>query len=309
MKEKKGKTVLVTGPNGFIGRQLILDLKKQHPDWKIKVISRNPVEGVSGFLSFEDFCLGKFEDSYFDDINHLVHLAALAHRFSTISIEDLKTVNIDFLTKVLSQLKMGVIEKIVFMSSYSVSLLERNIVLDTVDYAITKQKGELLLRSWFESNLKRCEIVILRPAMVYGCGAPGNFERLLGLLKKPLPLPFGGFKFPRSFIHVKNLTSAVVSVLEAPLHRGLWVWDIADPWRETFIGFVEDLKRTISGQSKLINFPVSLFGIGLKLIGKHNLSQKMTLSFEIDSKVFAQQYKWDPPVKFEQRFEELRSNK
>jgi len=310
LKEKKVKTVLITGPNGFIGRQLILDFKNQYPDWKIKVISRNPVEGVSGFLSFEDFCLGKFEDSYFEDINYLVHLAALAHRFSNINIEDLKTVNIDFLTKLLSQLKTGAIEKIVFMSSYSVSLLEKRIVLDTVDYAITKQQGERFLEGWFESNSKNCEVIILRPAMVYGSGAPGNFDRLIWLLKKPFPLPFGSLHFPRSFIHVKNLTSAVLAALETPVRSGVYRWDIADPWRETFSGFVTGLNSAISGRAKMFNFPVSLLGIILRSLGKYKLFKKITLSFEIDNKSFVQRYHWTPAIKFEHRFKDsCRQNK
>jgi nucleoside-diphosphate-sugar epimerase len=306
VEKNKTKTILITGPNGFIGRQLILDFKKHSEKWKIKVVSRIPVEDIGGFLRFEDFCAGRFEVSFFEDVSYLIHLAAIAHRFRDLNHQDLQSVNIDFLRKILVQLNPGVIEKIVFMSSYSVSLLEKNVVLDTVDYALTKQQGEQILESWYESSSEKCEVVMLRPAMVYGLGAPGNFDRLLRLLKSPLLLPFGSLRFPRSFIHVRNLTSAIVVALEAPARFGIWKWDIADPWDETLDGFIKDLNSTVSGRSKLLRFPLSLLRIGLKIVGKEHLFRKIALSFKIDSSPFAQRYQWIAPVKFKERFNDLR---
>lgn len=305
LEEKKAKTVLVTGPNGFVGRQLILDLKTQHPNWKIKVISRSEVAGVAETLDYESFRHGRFDHSFFKDVDSVVHLAGLAHKFHELKLEELDSVNVDFLREILSVLNIDVLHKFVFLSSYSVSLLERGVILDTVMYAKTKQKGEELLDHWFHKTSQKFEVVILKPSMVYGRGAPGNFDKLIRLLSLPVPLPFGSFQVPRSFIHVKNLSSAIVQILKCSTREGFSTWEISDPWVETFSGFVSDLNRTVQGRAKVFLFPLSVLKLCLILVGKKGLFEKLILSFKIDASPFMSRYDWRPPVNFENRFKDL----
>jgi nucleoside-diphosphate-sugar epimerase len=60
------------------------------------------------------------------------------------------------------------------------------------------------------------EVVILRPPLVYGAGAGGNFARLVRLVRSGLPLPLGCATAPRSFIGADNLADAVARCL---VHR------------------------------------------------------------------------------------------
>lgn len=301
------KTVLVTGPNGFIGRQLMIDISKQLSDWNIKVISRKPVENIDGFLGFERFYEGDFDSSFFSDVTHVIHLVGLAHRFKNVDPSELERINVGSLQRLLHNLNLKSLEKLIFLSSYSVSLLEQNIVLDTAQYAITKERAEAILKEWYKKTVKVFEVVILRPAMVYGPGAPGNFERIQKLLRLPVPLPFGSLDCIRSFIHVKNLSSAMISALKTPLQAGITSWELSDPWSETFGGFVRDLNRAIHGKAIILKFPISLLRIGLTLLGKKDLFCKLTLSFQVDSKPFISDFSWKPPVSFESRFEDLKS--
>lgn len=299
------KTVLVTGPNGFIGQQLIHDLREQLPDWNIKIISRKPVEEIDGFLEFERFFAGDFDTSFFGDITHVIHLAGLAHRFKNVDSRELERVNVGFLQKLLFHLNSKLLEKLIFMSSYSVTLLEQSIVMDTAQYAVTKQNAELLLKDWYQKTSKLFEVIILRPTMVYGRGAPGNFERLQKLLKIPIPLPFGNLDRRRSFIHVRNLSSAMLSLLKAPRQAGIAVWELSDPWSETFIGFIQDLNKAIDGKAIIFKFPICLLRYGLSLLGKADLFRKLTLSFHIDVGPFIKQFNWSNVVSFESRFDDL----
>ena len=54
------------------------------------------------------------------------------------------------------------------------------------------------------SHDNRFDIVIVRPPLVYGPNAPGNFGRLVRLLSLGVPLPLGGINNVRSFIGLDN---------------------------------------------------------------------------------------------------------
>ena len=56
--------------------------------------------------------------------------------------------------------------------------------------------------------------VIMRPPMVYGAQARGNFRRLVGLVRKGWPLPLGSPTAPQTFIGIDNLADAVVRCVE-----------------------------------------------------------------------------------------------
>jgi nucleoside-diphosphate-sugar epimerase len=75
-------------------------------------------------------------------------------------------------------------------------------------YAISKWESEQALhRIGKESGL---EIVILRPPLVYGRGVGANFMRLLQLVQRCVPLPFGSISNRRSLVYVKNLADAIL---------------------------------------------------------------------------------------------------
>ena len=56
--------------------------------------------------------------------------------------------------------------------------------------------------------------MILRPPLVYGPGARGNFARLVALVARGVPLPLGAVRNRRSLIFVGNLVDAIVRTLD-----------------------------------------------------------------------------------------------
>jgi nucleoside-diphosphate-sugar epimerase len=64
------------------------------------------------------------------------------------------------------------------------------------------------------------ESVVLRPPLVYGPGVKGNFRRLLALVARGTPLPFGLLANRRSLIHAGNLCDAIRAALAAPRAAG-----------------------------------------------------------------------------------------
>lgn len=64
------------------------------------------------------------------------------------------------------------------------------------------------------------ELVVLRPPLVYGPGAPGRFALLLRLLRGGWPLPAAGLPAGRSVIFIDNLLDATELALEHPAAAG-----------------------------------------------------------------------------------------
>jgi UDP-glucose 4-epimerase len=62
----------------------------------------------------------------------------------------------------------------------------------------------------------RMATVALRPPLVYGPGAKGNFLSLLRAVDRGLPLPLAAIDNRRSLIHVENLADAILAALDAP---------------------------------------------------------------------------------------------
>ena len=62
--------------------------------------------------------------------------------------------------------------------------------------------------------------VNLRPPLIYGSGARGNWPRLLQLARSPLPLPFGSVRNRRSFLGIENLADLVLAILSGATSRG-----------------------------------------------------------------------------------------
>lgn len=75
-------------------------------------------------------------------------------------------------------------------------------------YALSKYEAEQGLQ---ELAVKTgMEVVIIRPPLIYGPGVKGNFQRMLSLVQKGIPLPLGAVSNKRSFVAIENLNSMLV---------------------------------------------------------------------------------------------------
>ena len=90
---------------------------------------------------------------------------------------------------------------------------------------------------------------ILRPVVIYGDGAKGNFAFLHKISRLPIPLPFGALTAQRSVLSIGNFNSAVVMALTDARARGE-TFIVSNPVPLTFPDLVGALPRR-TGQTAM----------------------------------------------------------
>lgn len=219
--------VLVTGANGFVGSRVCSLLQKK--GYRVTQVVRDANRVNSSFLKdgMRDdnriISIGNIDgctdwSRAMDGVDSIVHLAARVHVMREKSrnpLESFRSVNVAGTEQLARAAIAHGVRRFVYISSISVhgnstddrAYTEDDEAQPHSSYAISKWEGELALRSVAAGT--GLEIVIVRPPLVYGSGVGGNFLRLMCLVSRGWPLPFGSIKNLRSFVGVENLADMI----------------------------------------------------------------------------------------------------
>ena len=160
-------------------------------------------------------------------------------------------------------------------------------------YSISKHEAELGLRQ-FASDIG-LKVVVIRPPLVYGANAPGNFERLINALVKRIPLPLGAIHNKRSLVALDNLVDLIVTCLDHPAaaNQTFLVSDGED------LSTTELLRRlgfALGKPARLIPIPTALLKAGAALLGQRNMAQRLCGSLQVDISKTRTLLGWNPPI-------------
>jgi UDP-glucose 4-epimerase len=170
----KGKRILVTGANGFIGRHLTTELQKQGANVLALDVQGNYPVDLRDWHRLENFGnnLGKLDLAY-----HLAGLMFVPYSFE--NPREIYEVNVLGTLNLLELCRLHSAEKVVFASSYVygppqyLPIDEDHPLNPTSPYARSKVMGENLLKAFHEDYRLKC--TILRPFNIYGEGQSDNF--------------------------------------------------------------------------------------------------------------------------------------
>lgn len=300
------KSVLITGAKGFIGKRLssnILNVDK----FNLTLISRGNalMEGheklfaeIGPYTEWNNVLRGK---------NVVVHLAGLTHISNNEirqSFSHFRSINVvGTLNLALQAAKMNV-SRFVFISSVSVNGIASNSAFVEGDIPspscfASQCKFEVEQGLWEIQKQTGMEVVIIRPPLVYGPDAPGNFGLLLRVLEKGFPLPFGAVSNRRTLVGVDNLCDLIMTCVDHPAAANQ-IFFAGDGQDLSTTELLNGVARAMGKPSRLIPIPSRLIMLAASLIGKKNIAQRLLGSLQVDISKAQNLLGWVPPISVEE---------
>ena len=300
--------VLVTGSSGFIGSRLVGEIpcRGMHQVTAIsRTQARESVSGVSYGLADID---GNTDWSeLLVECEVVIHIAAVAHlsRSSPVGVLDrYRAVNIEGTLNLALKAAGAGVKRFIFLSSIGVNgnintrpFTEDDTPNPTEHYAQSKWEAE---QGLWEIHCKTgMELVIIRPPLVYGPNAPGNFGSLMRWSEKGVPLPLGAIHNQRSLVALDNLVDLIITCIDHPAAANQ-VFLAGDGRDLSTTELLRGVAKAGGEAYKLIPIPSSLLLLAATLIGKKALAQRLIGSLQVDISKARELLGWEPPISVEE---------
>lgn len=297
--------VLLTGSTGFIGSALLKQLHSKDGVLVRTALRRNVTDMPSDIETTQvgDLSPDNKWQVCLSGADVVIHTAGRAHVVRDTALDPLtefRRVNVEGTLNLARQAGEAGVRRLIFISSIGVNgsrsicpFTETDIPHPVDPYAISKSEAEQGLRQIAESS--GMEVVIIRPPLVYGPNAPGNFGRLMSLVYRGIPLPLGAIHNKRSLVALDNLVDLIMTCISHPAASN-----------QIFLaGDGEDLSTTdlLRRIGNALGKPVRLFPVsssllkwGALLIGKPRIAQSLCESLQVDISKARKLLGWTPSV-------------
>ncbi len=298
--------ILVTGATGFVGRALVRRLVADRRAVRA-VVRRGPEALPAGAETVTVDDIGPDTDwrVALAGIGAVVHLAARAHVLRDSSADAYaayRAVNTLGALRLAEAAAAAGIRRFVFLSSARV-LGDRTTGAPFTDasplaaedpYGRSKADAERGLAAL--GGRSALEPVILRPPLVYGPGAGGNFARLVALVARGVPLPLGAVRNRRSLLYVGNLVDAIVRALEHPAAAGE-TFMVSDGEDLSTPELVRRIARALGKPARLVPVPPALLRLGGTLAGRSDDVARLVDDLVVDSSRIRARLDWTSPCR------------
>ncbi|MBO2602908.1 NAD-dependent epimerase/dehydratase family protein [Shewanella algae] len=297
--------ILLTGCTGFVGQSITSKFTTYR-----QVVRKGKVHNFKSPFIVETINGTTNWRGAFDNVDSVIHLAGLAHSESYSRL-DYKKVNVEGSLCLARAAANSGVKRFVFVSSIGVNGISTQsdpFSYDTPErpqnvYAESKYEAELGLKKIsIETGL---ELVIVRPTLVYGQNAPGNFGMLTKLVKKLPLLPFGLANNRRDFIAVQNLADLLVTCARHKSAAG-HTFLASDGETVSTKDFTNAMAKGLGKNVIQLPIPVSLMRFTGRLTGKSRMIEQLFGNLEVDSSNIQQVLSWEPPLTMEQAMASLR---
>jgi nucleoside-diphosphate-sugar epimerase len=299
--------VLVTGGSGFLARHLVAHLVSTN-DYNVRVATRHNLSeesdpSVEMILSPDLEGSADWSDAL-ECVDAVIHTAGRAHVLSEVpgheSLEKFRKINAYGTLTLARQAASAGVRRFIFVSSIGVNgninsrpFTEEDEPNPVDLYAQSKWEAEIGL--WKIHEETGLETVIIRPPIVYGPNAPGNFAALVRWVAKGVPLPLGAIDNQRSLMGVDNLVDLFTTCIGHPAAANQ-VFLAGDGENFSTSELLRRVADAMGKPPRLIPVPAGLLQIVANLLGKKAMAQRLLGSLQVDISKARDVLGWTPPV-------------
>jgi nucleoside-diphosphate-sugar epimerase len=301
--------VLVTGVNGFVGRELKQRLNVTSGFKAIGSVRRAAGLKSATFVEVGDLTAQTDWSLSLADADAVVHLAARVHVMHDTSTDPLtafRKVNVDGTLNLARQSAVAGVKRFVFISSVKVNGESTQpgqafIEVDTPNphdaYGQSKLEAEEGLRQI--SAETGIEVVIIRPPLVYGPGVKANFAALMRAVQKGYPLPLGAVHNQRSLVALDNLVDFIITCISHPLAANQ-TFVVSDGQDLSTTELLKGMAKAAGVPSRLLPIPVWALQAAASVLGKGEVIQRLCGSLQVDISKARNLLGWVPPISVEE---------
>lgn len=296
--------ILVTGATGFIGRHLVRYMLENttcdltvlvnsrtrapdswHRDGRIKVRETGPLETAAGI---NDLVM---------EASSIVHLAGLAHaRGHSATQAAFISANVKATERLVEASRSGGVRAFINMSSLAAitknasrtTITDQTHEADQSFYGQSKLQAERLVQKLADRDIFA---ISLRPPLVVGPDARGNWGELQRLASMAIPLPFASIQNRRSMIDIQSLIAAITALAtkEWPASKS-GSYCIADEEALSLAEVVTALRDGMRLPARLFSLPPDAMSLPLRLAGKQHMTTSLFGDLVVDASRFCDHF-------------------
>lgn len=298
--------ILLTGATGFVGHGILKHLLERQSGL-VRTYGRRLPTLAANNVSIEHVN-GNFDSdaSYVEalcSVDVVIHCAAIAHTHKNLMQlkNELDQINCTATINLARQAASNGVKRFIFMSSIGVNgggSQNKPFRFDDVAnpwdmYTESKYNAELALQKLsFETGL---EVVIIRPPLIYGANAPGNFGRLSQAVRCGRWLPLGAINNKRSFVALDNLVDLVVTCIDHPKAANQ-IFLVSDDRDVSTTELLTMMFHTVGKYPHLLPVPMSWLKIVGRVTGKQAVIERLCGNLQVDINHTKEILGWKPPV-------------
>lgn len=287
----QNQRIVVTGASGFIGCVLVHRAREAGHD--VVPLCRSDLPMPSAYEDPETLA------RIFSGADAVVHLAARAHQSGT--DPDFEC-NIRAARAVARAAAWAGVSRVVLLSSIGVNgnatrfvaFHESDTPAPVEPYSRSKLRCEQEVQAILADSQTKWTIV--RPPLVYGADAPGNFGRLVRAVRHGLPLPLGAVCNERSLLSVHNLADAILLCVRHP-QAANEIFLLADEQSLSTPTIIRCIARGVGQPARLWNAPPLLLRAAAKAVGRKRIAESLCSSLLVDASKARRVLGWCPAIR------------
>lgn len=305
--------IFLTGSTGFVGSAFLQHCLNQNANVIAAVRTfSTALPATVKQVAVGDLSASQDWSTALQGVDVVVHLAARAHIMKDSALDPLsiyREANTYATLNLAQQAAQAGVKRFIFISSIGVNgnvntrpFNEQDTPHPHDPYSISKYEAEQGLKAIATET--GMEVVIIRPPLIYGHNAPGNFGSLVRWVKKGVPLPLGAVHNQRSLVALDNLVSFIDLCCTHPKAANE-TFLIADGTDVSTTELLHKVAHGLGVSARLIPVPVSWMRFAAKLLGKEAVANRLFGNLQVDARKARELLGWQPVVTMDEQLKKM----